>query len=280
LAAAGVRVEDAILGASELRRAQETAAALFGGGSPEDLKNQEGITIFPFFTEYGAIPENTPAGRRYVEPDLGRFLAAVRETVGDSGTGRPVIVVGHGSFLKTKVWPTLTGREWRGPFRNLDAFVVDVNGGAGKVIRYTGVPMNTVEVDRCRVKIATSSREMRRQTTKKHSRSRKQKGGASMPLAWYSQGAQMEGTHGYETGVGLAQPESGWVRAPLIQTQSGGKRRMSRKQKSSRKQKGGFSPAVMGSFATSGLRLLPIAAYMGHRLIKNSRKKRHTIRRK
>ena len=80
-----------------------------------------------------------------------------------------------------------------------------------------------------------------------------------MPLAYFQDGAQMRGTEGSETGVGLAGMSTDWVREAL--TQTGGRR--------SRKQQGGFSPSVMGAFAANGARLLPLAAYMGYKMYSN-----------
>jgi hypothetical protein len=39
-------------------------------------------------------------------------------------------------------------------------------------------------------------------------------------------------------------------------------------------QKGGWSPTLMTSFATNGLKLLPVAGYMGYKMFKNQRKTR------
>jgi len=85
-----------------------------------------------------------------------------------------------------------------------------------------------------------------------------------MPLAYFQDGAQMRGTEGSETGVGLAGMSSGFVREALIQT--GGKRRTLR---------GGFSPSVMGAFAANGARLIPLAAYMGYKMYSNDSGSHH-----
>ena len=71
----------------------------------------------------------------------------------------------------------------------------------------------------------------------------------------------MQGTTSYETGVGLAGMTENMARAALVQT--GGKRRQ--------QQQGGFAPSVMGSFAANGLSLLPVASYMGYRMMKKSK---------
>lgn len=96
--------------------------------------------------------------------------------------------------------------------------------------------------------------------------SRRQRGGATpMPLAYYQPGA-------YETrvleptGAGIAASSDSWVRAPVTQTGGRWTRRGQR-------QAGGFSPSVMGQFASAGLRLLPVAGYMGYKMFsKKSRK--------
>ena len=91
------------------------------------------------------------------------------------------------------------------------------------------------------------------------------KGGAyTLPLAYFKDGAQMQGTSGTPTGVGLAGASASWIRAPLVQT--GGRRR----------QGGGwFAPSVMGSFATNGLQYLPgPALYSGYKLYTKGRGRR------
>jgi hypothetical protein len=113
--------------------------------------------------------------------------------------------------------------------------------------------------------MSRSNSRKSRKTVRKTKRSRRsqqqqQGGGVNMPLAYFQDGAQMRGTEGSETGVGLAGMSSGFVREAL--TQTGGKRR-------SRRQQGGFSPSVMGAFAANGARLLPLAAYMGYKMYSN-----------
>jgi hypothetical protein len=56
------------------------------------------------------------------------------------------------------------------------------------------------------------------------------------------------------------------ARSALVQT--GG--RITRKQK----QRGGFAPSAMGSFAANGLSLLPVASYMGYRMMNKKNKTR------
>jgi hypothetical protein len=58
------------------------------------------------------------------------------------------------------------------------------------------------------------------------------------------------------------------ARSALVQT--GGRKKATRKQK----QRGGFAPSAMGSFATNGLSLLPVASYMGYRMMNKGNKTR------
>ena len=86
-----------------------------------------------------------------------------------------------------------------------------------------------------------------------------------MPLAYYQPGAYETRTL-EATGAGFAGSTATWAREPVMQT--GGRR--------TRRQAGGFSPSVMGQFASAGLRLLPVAGYMGYKMFnkKGSRKTR------
>jgi len=125
-----------------------------------------------------------------------------------------------------------------------------------------------------RRKTARHSRMGRRH---RHQKTRKQRGGAatSMPLAWYQQGAQFQGTVADPTGVGLAGSNAAWARSAL--PAQGGGRRRSRRGHS--QQMGGFYPSIMGAgFASAGMRLLPAAAYMGYNQME-SYKKQKTHRR-
>lgn len=130
----------------------------------------------------------------------------------------------------------------------------------------------------------------------RRTRKQKQRGGAatSMPLAWYQQGAQFQGTVADPTGVGLAGSSAAWARSALP-AQGGGRRRGSRKTRRQQggfhdqrsgvtdqlEQMGGFSPSVMGAgFAEVGMRLLPAAAYMGYNQYNNYRKQQRRTRRR
>ncbi len=113
-------------------------------------------------------------------------------------------------------------------------------------------------------------------------RTRKQRGGAatSMPLAWYQQGAQFQGTLADPTGVGLAGSSAAWARSALP-AQGGGSRRQRGQRLGVADQQGGFTPSVMGAgFAEVGMRLLPAAAYMGYNQFQNYKKRRTHRRRR
>jgi hypothetical protein len=128
-----------------------------------------------------------------------------------------------------------------------------------------------------------TKRSQRSRQSQKSQQQQQQGGGVNMPLAYFQDGAQMRGTEGSETGVGLAGMSTGWVREAL--TQTGGKRRSRRQQQGgfsdrqkdgrSSRQNGGFSPSVMGAFATNGARLLPLAAYMGYKMYSNDSGSHH-----
>jgi hypothetical protein len=107
-----------------------------------------------------------------------------------------------------------------------------------------------------------------------HKHRRSQRGGATpMPLAYYQPGAYETRTV-EATGAGIAGSSDAWVRMPVSQT--GGRRRLTQK-----RQAGGFSPSVMGQFANAGLRLLPVAGYMGYKMFnKKSRKAGRRTRRR
>lgn len=109
-------------------------------------------------------------------------------------------------------------------------------------------------------------RRMARTTHRQH-------GGATpMPLAYYQPGA-------YETrlleatGAGIAGASGSWIREPVAQTGGRRTRRHARhSHRHRRPQSGGFTPSVMGQFASAGLRLLPVAGYMGYKMWNKSHK--------
>jgi hypothetical protein len=259
LADAGFNIHDATIGSSHLRRAKQTAALLFPGHA---------TTTFPHFTENGAIPENTPAGMRYRTPDWDAFVAHLSRH-GD----HEYVIIGHGSFLRSQAWPAVTGERREGRFGNLDGFIVEgdltpsgIRVTSVKEIPYAG-PVSPNGADQCELptKVAALTRTMSRRRTQK--KQRQQRGGyaTSMPLGFYKDGAQLVGTRGEPTGVGLAGSNDTWARAPLQQT--GG-------------QRGGYPAGVVMPFVANGGRLLPVAAYMGYKMYKGSRKGSRRTRRR
>lgn len=97
-------------------------------------------------------------------------------------------------------------------------------------------------------------------------RTRRMRGG-SMPLSYFTDAPRVGSTE--PTGVGYGSSSfsnSGWIRAPIDQT--GGSRYRSRHPPAFHAV-GGFSPSIMGSFASNGLRLLPLAGYVGYNQFKN-----------
>ena len=260
LADAGFDVGTAVIGSSPLRRAQQTAALLFGPGHR---------MIFPLFGEHGAIPENTPEGARYTSPDWDAFIGHIGARAHFPGTSGDFVVVGHGSFLRSVAWPAVKGAERKKRFANLDGFLIEgditptgkLTVARIKEIPYSGGVHPHRGPDACALppKIRRLEKSMRKQRG----------GGVGLPLAYFQDGAQMRGTSADLTGVGLAGSSGAWVRAPLSQT--GGQR--TRRQ---RQQQGGFSPSLMGSFVANGQALLPVAAYMGYKMTRGKKQKRQT----
>jgi len=272
----GFDLDGAFIGASALRRAQDTARVVFG-------RDPVGL---PHFTENGQIPENTPAGSPYAAPNWARFIAHLSTLVTE---GQSVVVVGHGSFLLS-LWPKLTGKARGKRLNNLDGILLEADISPNglrvqgfKELRAPALPMKGA--DKCNVE---DTRKLRG-TSRSMTRQRGGNGSAGMPLGFFNDGAQMRGTMGEATGVGLAGSSGSWVRAPL--NQIGGRMtrrrratrgrhsrhsqsrgfglRAKRTRHSRRSQSGGFSPSVMGAFASNGLRLLPIAGYMGYKMYSN-----------
>jgi broad specificity phosphatase PhoE len=259
LASVGFDTGGALITASTLRRAQDTAFLIFGRRP----------SIVPHFAENGKIPENTPEGHLYAAPQWPLFVKHLSTLVGE---GDSVAVVGHGSYLRS-LWPRLTGFKKTERLNNLDGILLEADIGAHglkvhsfKEIPYRG-PSFTGVSDQCSVRDTRKIGALRRDMGHKQ---RGGNGSAGMPLAYFQDGAQLKGTFGEPTGVGLANPTTAWVRPPLNQT--GGSRRFSKKQG------GGFSPSIMGGFASNGARLIPVAAYMGYNMYSNQKKTRRAKR--
>lgn len=277
LAEKGFELDRAYVGASALRRAQDTARIVFG---------RDRIATLPHFTENGQIPENTPAGRPYAAPNWSRFVAHLSTLVTE---GQSVAVVGHGSFLLS-LWPKLTGSPRSKRLNNLDGILLDADIGPRGLRVHSfeelHAPVTTGFSDTCGMPDMQKIAAIRKRMT------RKQRGGngsTGMPLAYFQDGAQMRGTVGEPSGTGLA---GSWFRAPLHQTGGArrGSRRRTRRQQggfgsraergrhSLRSQNGGFTPSIMGAFASNGMRLLPVAGYMGYKMYSNEPKTRRRTR--
>ena len=251
LRAAGIHLESALIGASELRRAQQTAQLLF----PEAAAAAAVATV-PHFTEHGEILENTPAGGLKHLPDWRGTLSYL------ASTGRSqFVIVGHGNYLRYIVWPSVS-RARSAYMGNIDAILIDaILTPSGLLLRpkarrinYDGpYNPNTARGDSCVLphKLAHLTKMINRRRART---AKKQRGGAtSMPLSWYEPSAAFRGTSPTPTGVGAAGSTDTWARAPLLQ-------------------RGGFHPSVMGAFATNGLRMLPVAAYMGYKQARRTQK--------
>lgn len=258
LRAAGIHLESALIGASELRRAQQTAQLLF----PEAAAAAAVATV-PHFTEHGEIPENTPAGGLKYLPNWRGTLSYL------ASTGRSqFVIVGHGNYLRYIVWPSVS-RARSAYMGNIDAILIDaILTPSGLLLRprarrinYDGpYNPNTSRGDSCVLphKLAHLTKMIR--SRRRARTAKKQRGGAtSMPLGWYEPSAAFRGTSPSPTGVGAGAAGSTdtWARAPLPQ-------------------RGGFHPSVMGAFATNGLRMLPVAAYMGYKQARGQRQGRRT----
>jgi hypothetical protein len=263
LVAANFDVAGSLITSSQLRRAKETAAIVFGRAS----------RTLDYFTENGAIPENTPASQAaYTKPDWKKMLKQLTVMTKD---GDSVVTVGHGSYLRS-LWPTLTGHERKGRLNNLDGILLDIEVVGGKVyghrelrcpLTFRAARDTCMTVDTRKIaalsKMPKTAKRVKRTKTVKRSRKtkRRQSGGfaTSMPLGFHQAGAQFAGTFAYPTGTQTVFPTEGtYVRAPLVQGP----------------QAGGFSPSVMGSFAVNGARLIPIAGYMGYRMYSDQKKTR------
>ena len=275
LVAHGASHDDAVIGSSPLRRAKQTASLLFGVRRPHQ---------FAFFGEHGEVPENTAEGLLYTKPNWPAFLRTVHARL-LPGSARTAITVGHGSFLRSTVWPAISGKTFNGRVHNLDAFVVRGRFNCDGVftpdrlsatyIPYTGA-VNPTASDTCALpaKISTDSRMTRytRSRASRVTRARRftqQRGGyVGMPLAYFKDGAQMQGTTTEPTGIGLGGSTASWAREPIAQRGGSVKR----------SQQGGFAPSIMGSFVGNGLRLVPAVAYVGYKMYKNGRKTKRVPR--
>ena len=139
----GFDCDHALIGASALGRAQETARLVFGRRRPVTLRD---------FTENGQIPENTPEESAYAAPHWTGFLGHLSTLVKE---GDSVAVVGHGSFLRS-LWPRLTGSVRSDRLNNMDGILLDADIGPRglKVHSFVEIPYRgpSSDGDRCNVR--------------------------------------------------------------------------------------------------------------------------------
>lgn len=182
----GVDLSKAVFASSPLRRARQTLGLLFPGRRGK---------ILTTFGENGAIPENTPAGQRYQKPDLEKTLTEVKQ-LGDT-----IIIIGHGSFITSTVWPTFVGTH-HNKFQNLDAFTVD-----------TFRPTIVYEFPH----LSRMTLRKTKKTVRKRRKTQRRQRGGGFPLSYFSPGD----TQGYAhapSGHGLEGSNSTWVRTALNST--------------------------------------------------------------
>ena len=268
LRANGFDLENTVVGASPLLRAQETARTLF----PNTIIHQ-----FDQLSEHGHIPENIPRCRTISDKGWNVFLKWLVKTY-SAQSSVSIVAVGHRTFFRKEVLSPL-GKDI--PLSNMDGAIVEYDSDTGKTkfIKYIlyGKKIET-HGDRCIIstpqKIKShgySSMKSRSRNTRTARKSRKagkssQRGGGLPYL--YNQMSTMSDT---PTGVGLGATSSAWIRDPI--SQSGGKRQ----NKTCKCQGGGFSPSAMGHFVANGLSLLPAAGFMYYR---STNKKTRKTRRK
>lgn len=236
----GFDMDTTLVGASPLRRAQETAHALF----PKSTIQQ-----FDALNEHGHIPENIPRCTTKSRKGWDVFL----QWLSKHHPSGSVVAVGHRTFFRREVLRPLGKRA---PMNNMDGAILEYDGTTLRFIKHIpyGKTIPTEGdryIDRYKRKSHTKS-SMKAQT-------RKQKGGGTLPQAYFQP-------------TDVFASVANWVRPPMMQT--GGKRATCK----CKPQTGGFPPAIMGSFVENGLSLLPAAGYMLYR--SRSGKKKTLRRRK
>ena len=254
----GFDLSSTVIGASPLRRAQETAHALF----PDTT-----IHIFGELNEHGHIPENIPRCNTSTRKGWNRFLQMLSKTYSSDEKPLTVIAVGHRTFFRKEVLQPL-GKDH--PMNNMDAAILEIDCSQsqsrskpktrfikhiphGKTIRTAGDRY----IDRYKRKTRRYS-SMARRT---------QKGGGNFPYGYFHDGAQAMGRSDSATGAGLGTTSDLWAREPI--QQSGGSR------STCKCQRGGFPASIMGSFVQNGMSLMPAAGYMLYRSQKDSRGNRN-----
>ena len=242
----GFDIENTTVGASPLRRAQETAHSLFPNNT---------IHVFGQLNEHGDIPENIPLCNTSTRKGWIHFLKWLDTTYPSSSEGvHSIIAVGHRTFFRREVLKPLRKNI---PMNNMDAAILEYDGDKTKFIKHIfydkKIPTNG---DRYISTIRNICTKNNGHSSMKHrnQKRRTQKGGGSLPLAYFQDGAQTYGRSDVPTGAGMGATNTSWVREPMIQR--GGAR------KSCKCQRGGFPPAIMGQFVENGLSLIPAAGYM------------------
>jgi hypothetical protein len=236
----GFDLSNTMIGASPLRRAQETAHALFPDKS---------IRIFGQLNEHGDIPENIPRCSISTRKGWNYFLKWL-ENQKSPDEDLFVVAVGHRTFFRREVLKTLGKRA---PMNNMDAAIVEYDGKNTTFVKY--IPHGKSIPVRGDKYIPNRTYKS---TKKTNGRTRKTQHGGSLPYAYFQDGAQMDGRTDMPTGDVIQSGDS-WIRGPIVQ--SGG---------ACKCQRGGFPPAIMGSFVENGLSLLPAAGYMLYRASKKT----------
>lgn len=205
----GFDLGNTVFASSALQCAKQTLAKLF-----PDRES----TVLPYFGEYGAIPENTPATKTYKAPNLNRTLRSLPPD-------RNCVIVGHGGFLTSTVWLKIT-ETTRAKLHNLDAFIVSGEYREGAPVRsekalfaaksYVDLPFKRSRLNTMRTRSKTGRNKTHRNRNKNRNKTHRQRGG--MSLGYYSPGAQMIGMSPYATGRGLEVSNDSWAREMLART--------------------------------------------------------------
>jgi broad specificity phosphatase PhoE len=190
-----IDLKTAVFASSPLLRARQTLRLLFPTLPSRKSK------VLPLFGENGKIPENTPAGQKYQKPDLAQTLADV------SRLGETVVIVGHGSFLTSTVWPALVGTK-HSKFHNLDGFIITPEG-VTEIPKMNSHSRMTLRKTR---RNKTHKKQLRQRRQRRQTRQRQQGGG--LPLAYFSPGETQGYAHG-STGRGLEVSNDTWARTAL-----------------------------------------------------------------
>lgn len=182
------------------------------------------------FKENGAIPENTPQSVSYSSPDWRAFLKELAHKLYREKRDSAV-VVGHGSFLAKQVWPAL--KSGSAPYHR------KLNNLDGFLVTGTLSPDGKLTVE--------SVREVRNPSHlhRKYTHRRNDKCSVRTQHMLIEKHIQNH-------------------------TQNQNQNHKSRFTRKRQKQAGGFTPSIMGGFASNGLRYaLPAAMWSAYHLFKN-----------